>query len=245
MPMIFAAVVALACQEADLKPLCEVAKRLDEGMKLFLAGKDMKESFKDWDSGETSDEAVKKLREDLVKDHVTSANTFAIDLRLQFFSEGKMVYEVQSLVYPTATDARLLAFRGRASQSSGKPGVVPEKLAKDAKPFGDAGMALLNLLKTKKAADLPFANEEKTAALVPAFCREEMRKATEESKTGADALRKELNELKYDQVKVALNELMFTTQGPEGAPREGMVRGKLKFNEEGEARFRLSRYETK
>lgn len=252
MPLITIAAVVFAIQSAPakeqeptLKPLCEVAQRLDDGIKAFLAGKDTRESFGKWDVGETTPEVAAKLREDLVGQHVTAAKTVGVDLRLHFYADKQMVYEVQSFFHVTPAEATLLAFRGRPSSSSGKTSVLPEKCAKDAKAFADAGLALLKLLKTKKAADLPMTDADKVVKLLPAFLHGGMKKEIEASKARADDLRKDLNGLKYDEMKIALNELLFTAMGAEGLTKEGLVRGKLKFTDEGEVTFRLAGYDTK
>lgn len=246
MRLLVAAVLVLMPQEEPtLKPLCEVAKRLDEGIKAFMDGKDMQESFKNWDVGGTPEAVATKLREDLAKDHVALAKTFGIDLRLHLFSEGKMVYEVQAILHATSKEAGLLVFRGKASESSGKSSLSPDKLSKEAKPFGDAALALLKILKTKKADELPFADEEKMSKLFPANFSAELKKSREESRAGADALKKDLNDLKYDEVRVGLNEHFFSAIGEDGSSRNGWINGKLKLTPEGKVTFRLSRYETK
>src|SRR5262245_298143 len=117
--------------EPSLKPLTEVAKRLDQGIEAFLAGKDMKESFKDWDSGQTTEPVLQKLRDDLTHHHVAKAKTLAIDLRLLLLLEGTQVYEVQALVYATAEETGLIALQGKPSMGASlKVSATLDKLAK-------------------------------------------------------------------------------------------------------------------
>jgi hypothetical protein len=246
MRLIAAMVLALTLQEApSLKPLTEVAKRLDEGIKAFIDGKDMKESFKEWDAGETSENVVIKLREDLEKDHVVSAKMFAMELRLVFYSAGSQVFDVSALVQATAAETGILAIKGRKSTGTGKVGLPIEKCDKDARPIGAAAQALLNFLKGEKGADLPFVELKKVSPLVPKVFGEQLKSHLEKAKDEAEALRKELGDLKYDEVKVQLDEQYFTPFGAEGLKREAFIRGKLRFNPSGEVTFRLSRYETK
>jgi len=245
-----ALIIALAFQDAPakeaeptLKPLCEIAKRLDEGMQAFLGGKDMKESFKNWDAGETSEAVITKFREDLAKAHVVAARTFGLELRLVFYSEDKQVYQASAMVHVTPADAVLCGVRGRESSGTNKVGVLPDKCGKEAKPFADAGKALLRLLKSEK--ELPLADADKISALLPKFYQTGLKKKFEEAKADAEKAKSQIAALKYDEVRIFLDEQYFTATGSEGGLKEGMIRGKLKLTETGEVTFRLSRWETK
>jgi len=245
--MLSLAFQAAPAKEAEpaLKPLCEVAKRLDDGIKAFMAGKDMKESFKEWDKGETREDVVAKFREDLAKNHVTAARMFALEIRLVFYSEGKLVYDVSALMHATPTEAGLLAMHGRKSTGTGKVGLLLDKCEKDAKPFATAGQALLKMVKTEKGADLPWVDPKKITGLVPPAFEVNLKAAMEKAKEDLAAVRKDLVELKHDEVKIQLDEQFFTPFGVEGLNKDAFIRGKLRFTPEGEVTFRLSRYETK
>lgn len=231
--------------EPTLNPLCEVAKRLDEGIKAFLSGKTMKESFKDWDSGKTTEAVETKLREDLAQNHVTTARFFAMELRLVFFAGEEVVHGVDALVLATPAETKILGMRSRANPSTVKMAVLPEKCAKDAKAFGDAGTALLKLVKANKPEALPYADPSKLEKLLPKMFQVEAAKIIEKAKEDAAETCKTIAELKYDAVKIQLDDCMFTVMGSDGLLKEGLIAADLKFTETGEVVFELKRYEAK
>src|SRR5688572_24184134 len=114
-------------QEGAFKPLCDLVKRLDDGVQAFLGGKNMKESFGALDSGETSEQVVTKLREDLARNHVTSVRTFGVEVRLVFCSGDKQVYSASAFFHVTPTEAALCGIRGRTSDGANVFGILPEK----------------------------------------------------------------------------------------------------------------------
>ncbi|HZN61234.1 MAG TPA: hypothetical protein VFC90_02395 [Planctomycetota bacterium] len=232
-------------QEPTLKALCAVAQRLDDGIKAFIGGKDMKESFKSWDAGGTSEEVVTKLREDFAQNHVAAAKTVAVEIGLVLCSDGKPVFKASAMLHVTPTEALLIGIRARKDPPQGKSGVPSEKCAKDAQAFAEAGAALLKILKTKKADELPFADGDKVAQLMPKAYEEELKKAIEKTKAEADDLRAKLNDLKYDEVRIDLDEVLFTPFGSEGLSKDGTIRCKLRITEAGDVTFRLHGYVTK
>jgi hypothetical protein len=231
--------------EPTLKPLCEVAKRLDDGIKLFLGGKDMKESFKEWDKGGTSEVVLTKLREDLAQNHVTAAKTVAMEIGLWFYSADKAVFTASALIHATPTEALLIGIRMRKDPGVARSGIPVEKCGKEAKAFADAGAALLKMLKTKKAAELPFADGDKVAQLLPKAHQEELKKAIEKTKAESDDLRATLNALKYDEMRIELDGLLFTPFGSDGLSKDAMISGTLKLTEAGDVTFRFDRFESK
>ena len=230
-------------KEPAFKPLCEIAKHLDRGIDAFFAGKPLAEAFKPWEPGEKGEERVAALREELKKKGVTGARAFATELDLEFLSEGKALYVVQALIHATPTETLLLGLKGRATEAPAS-GVPIAKCVKDAAPFGEAAAALLKLLKANKPDELPFADGEKVALQAPTKFQGPVVQGLMKSRGTAPKVCGALAELKYDEVRVQVDEQFFTSVGADGAAREGFVSAKLTLKETGEVQIHLTRYET-
>ena len=50
--------------------------------------------------------------------------------------------------------------------------------------------------------------------------------------------------MKYDEVRVQVDEQFFTSVGADGAAKDGFVSAKLTLKETGEVQIRLTKYET-
>jgi len=232
-----------APKEPPFKPLCEVVKHLDRGIETFFAGKPLGECFKPWESGEAGEIRVSALREELKKKGVTGARAFATELDLEFVSEGKAVYLVKALVHVTATETVLLGLKGRKNETPAT-GLPLGKCPKESAPFGEAAATLLSLLKANKADELPFADGDKVSKLAPDKFQEPVVHALTKSRGDAAKVCSTLAELKYDEVRVQLDEQYFTALGADGAMKDGFINTKLTLKETGEVQVRVTKYET-
>ncbi|HEY3227382.1 MAG TPA: hypothetical protein VGK61_10365 [Planctomycetota bacterium] len=230
-------------REPVFKPLCEVVKHLDRSIDAFFAGKPLAEAFKPWEPGEKGEERVTALREELKKKGVTGARAFATELDLEFISEGKLVYVVQALVHVTPTETALLGLKGRKVETP-PAGVPLGKCVKDSVAFGEAAATLLKLLKANKPDELPFADGDKVAPRAPTKFQEPVVHGLATSRSAAGKVCQTLAELKYDEVRVQLDEQYFTSLGADGAVKDGFIDAKLSMKETGEVQIRLARYET-
>jgi hypothetical protein len=247
---VFAVLAAAAIQDpppakekpTPLRPLAKIAEHLDKGIAAFLKGTEPAKAFKPWTHDYANEDRMGALREAVGKHGVTSAAAAGFEINIQFMKKGEFAYGLRVLAWRSGSDFRLGGLEQRLSPARGvalaacKSQTVPVALAAD---------GLIKLLKSAKPEDLPFADPEKTAPLLPEFARTEFADTIARSKARAVALLTQVAELEYDEVRIQMDDYSLIVRGEDGSLKQGFIRGKLSITPEGKFSHRLSRFETK
>jgi hypothetical protein len=215
-------------EATPLDKLAEMGERLDAGAAEFLKGADPGTAFRPWMAPPNMDAArAAGLRDQLKAAGVTSLANLGFEYELYFMSGGRAIYYLRTFVHTGEDGVSFLNFDGRAD-TSGPSGVKVESLSGQAQPLRDAAQALLEKVKGPDCTKLPFAPAETLSKLITAEGpRGELTQRMEKSKAGLAATCSTLAGLKYDEVRVHIDDQAFLARGAEGS--KGVVRGEFEL----------------
>ena len=187
-----------------LKPLNEVAAKLNKGMKAFLKGTDPAEAFKPFDL-KSLEEAV-EIKKQLQAGGVASVTILAMEFEVVLMKEGKRVYAVALEVTPDARTSGILTLKKGRARPSGTP---LKDYTAGADLFAKAAKGLYNALQGKTVDKVPFADPPAILKDVPSTkLLKTLTASVAEGKENAPAVLKALPPV-VDEVDFKLDDLTF------------------------------------
>lgn len=211
-------------EATPLDKLAEVGEHLDKGAAEFLKGSDPAAAFRPWVTPPDMDAGrAGALRDELKAAGVTSLANLGFEFELYFMSGGRPVYYLRTFVHTGEDGVSFLNFDGR-SETSGPSGIRLENLSGQAQPLREAAQALLEKIKSPDCTKLPFTTSETLSKLITVQrARGELMPRLEESKAGLAGTCSSLAALKYDEVRVHVDDQAFLASGPDGSTKGALM----------------------
>lgn len=173
---------------------------------------------------------MNSLREELKAAGVESLNNLGFELELYFMSGGGAIYYLRTFVHTGEDGVSFLNFEGR-TETAGASGIKVENLSGPAQPLRDATQALLERFKGQDCTKLPFANPESISRLITSeTARGDLIGRMEKAKSGLGSTCSTLASLKYDEVRVRVDDQAYLARGGDGSAK-GAVRGEFQLFE--------------
>lgn len=216
-------------EATPLDKLAEVGGHLNKGGAEFLKGTDPATAFQPWMAPPNTDASeMNALRDELKSAGVASLTNMGFEFELYFLSGGKAIYYLRTFVHADGDGASFLNFEGR-SETSGPSGVKIDNLSGPAQPLREAVQALLEKIKGPDCATLPFTDSADVSKLITSEkMRGELVQSMEKAKANMAGTCSALASLKYDEVRLNVDDQAFAALGADGSTK-GVLRGEFEL----------------
>ena len=214
LPLLF----LLLPQEAPVKPLADVAKKLESGAVEFLKGTAPLEAWKPWPN--KVGHSVSDMRKSLSDAGVKTLSSLGFEVELHFYKDAKPVATLRSFFYVEGGETSFLSFEFKAEAGGMEAQALAlEKFSEIDPGLGAAVKALLEEIKSKKEKAVRFADFEKVAKrCVFDGLVDSAKKQLEESQAGVKEACEKVSKLDYSEVRLRMDDCPMLALADEGKP---------------------------